>query len=120
MPEIATELAAAVQLQPALRPRRILNPQRRRRYSAAVRRAVYLRDGKRCTYVSPDGRRCNARHCLELDHIEPVAAGGEDTIANLRLRCRAHNQRYARVYFGSSRITAAIRDTRTRLATLRE
>jgi hypothetical protein len=29
---------------------------------------------------------------LEFDHIEPVARGGHATTANLRLRCRAHNQ----------------------------
>ena len=90
---------------------------RRRRYSAEVLRSVYLRDGKQCSYVSPDGRRCNARRCLELDHIDPFALGGQCTIENLRLRCRAHNQRYARQYFGKSRVEAAVRDSRLRRAT---
>src|SRR6185369_15822370 len=49
----------------------------KRRYTAEVMRAVFLRDGKQCSYVSLDGRRCRARRCLELDHIEPVAVGGE-------------------------------------------
>src|SRR6185369_1981887 len=79
---------------------------RRRRYPADVARAVFLRDGKQCSYVSPDGRRCNARRCLELDHIDPYAVGGQCTIENLRLRCRAHNQRHARQYFGKSRVEA--------------
>jgi hypothetical protein len=89
------------------------SPRRYRYYPAAVRRAVYLRDGRQCTYVSPEGRRCRARRCLELDHVEPFATGGEATIENLRLRCRAHNQRYAREYFGASRVIAAIRRRRT-------
>jgi len=89
---------------------------RRRRYSAEVLRSVYLRDGKQCSYVSPDGRRCNARRCLELDHIDPFALGGQCTIENLRLRCRAHNQRYARQYFGKSRVEAVVRDSRRRRA----
>ena len=83
------------------------NVKRRRHYPAEVARAVFLRDGKQCSYVSPDGRRCNARRCLELDHVEPYAVGGQCTIENLRLRCRAHNQRYARQYFGKSRVEAA-------------
>ncbi|HEX2672307.1 MAG TPA: HNH endonuclease signature motif containing protein [Polyangiaceae bacterium] len=88
----------------------------KRRCTAEVARAVFLRDGKQCTYVSPDGRRCGARRCLELDHIEPVAAGGEATIENLRLRCRAHNQWYARQYFGKLRVNAAIHESRRRRA----
>jgi hypothetical protein len=36
------------------------------------------------------------------------AVGGESTIDNLRLRCRAHNQRYARKYYGRSRVEAAV------------
>jgi len=93
------------------------NLKRKRHYPAAVMRAVFLRDGKQCSYVSLDGRRCNARRCLELDHIEPVAVGGADTIENLRLRCRAHNQRSARLYFGKERVEAAVRNSRRRRVT---
>jgi len=95
------------------------SPGRKRQYSASVLRAVFVRDGKQCSYVSPDGRRCSARRCLELDHIEPFALGGAGTIENLRLRCRAHNQRYARLYFGASRVDAALRDSRRRRVTRR-
>ena len=65
-----------------------------------VRRAVFERDGDQCTFVSENGRRCEAREFLELDHIEPVARGGASTLANLRLRCRAHNQMAADELFG--------------------
>ena len=74
----------------------------RPRVPAAVVREVYQRDEKQCTFVSKDGRRCCARKFLELDHVQPWAFGGEDTSRNLRLRCRAHNQRYARQCFGSA------------------
>ena len=103
-----------------LAPESALNPssnvKRRRHCPAEVARAVFQRDGKQCSYVSPDGRRCNARRCLELDHIAPYAVGGQCTIENLRLRCRAHNQRYARQYFGKCRIEAALQHSRLRRA----
>jgi 5-methylcytosine-specific restriction endonuclease McrA len=72
-----------------------------RHIPARVRRAVRERDGDQCTFVSEAGRRCEARTRLEFDHIEPVARGGESTVANLRLRCSAHNQFAAECEFGS-------------------
>src|SRR6185295_1024812 len=91
-------------------------PNRRRRCPAAVARAVFVRDAGQCSYVSPDGRRCSARRWLELDHVDPWAEGGEDTVENLRLRCRAHNQRYARQYFGRALVESAVRHSRRRRA----
>jgi hypothetical protein len=70
------------------------------RVTAAARREVYERDGVRCTYVAKDGRRCEARAFLELDHAEPKALGGSDDAQNLRVRCRAHNQLWAEQAFG--------------------
>jgi hypothetical protein len=102
---------------PGSEPSASSNPKRKRRFPAAVAGAVFLRDGKQCSYVSPEGRRCSARWCLELDHIEPWAVGGESTVENLRLRCRAHNQRAARQYFGTSRVEAALGHSRQRRAT---
>ncbi|MET0795208.1 MAG: HNH endonuclease signature motif containing protein [Polyangiaceae bacterium] len=80
---------------------------RTRRRPAAVARKVFLRDGKQCSYVSADGRRCTSRRCLELDHIQPWAMGGADEPNNLRVRCRAHNQRYARQCFGELHVRSA-------------
>src|SRR5262249_20723184 len=59
---------------------------------AAVKRAVLERDRGQCTFVAPNGDRCDARVRLEFDHIKPVARGGLATLENLRLRCRTHNQ----------------------------
>lgn len=75
-------------------------PGKRQPIPAAVKRAVWERDGGRCTYVSPDGRRCESRWRLELDHIEPSARGGPSTVEGLRLRCRAHNVLHAEETFG--------------------
>src|SRR5262249_353013 len=72
-----------------------------RHISAHVRRAVRERDGDRCTYVSESGHRCETRHFLEFDHVVPVSRGGQATVENLRLRCRAHNQLAAERDFGS-------------------
>jgi len=104
---------------PASEPSLSSNSKRRRHCPAPVARAVFLRDGKQCSYVSADGRRCSARRCLELDHVEPWSVGGECTIGNLRLRCRAHNQRYARQYFGKSHVEAAVQCARRRRAVTR-
>jgi 5-methylcytosine-specific restriction endonuclease McrA len=74
------------------------------RITNATRRQVYERDGLHCTYVSPDGRRCDARAFLELDHAEPKALGGSNEAENLRVRCRAHNQLWAEEAFGREHV----------------
>jgi hypothetical protein len=51
--------------------------------------------------VSGDGHRCDERKFLEYDHELPLARGGQTSIANLRLRCRAHNQLEAECVFGA-------------------
>ena len=72
-----------------------------RHIPAEVRRAVWKRDGGRCTYVSAAGHRCEARDRLEFDHIEPVARGGRASVNGVRIRCRAHNQYAAECAFGA-------------------
>ncbi len=59
---------------------------------AAVRRAVYARDGGRCRYTDEKGRRCSERHRLEYHHRHPYGLGGDHSLANVCLMCRAHNQ----------------------------
>ena len=66
----------------------------RRHIPAAVRRAVWRRDGGTCCYRDPlTGVTCGSTHLLQIDHIVPVAQGGSDDIANLRLLCAVHNRR---------------------------
>jgi hypothetical protein len=76
-----------------------------------VRRAVGARDGGRCAYVAAGGRRCAATRFLEFHHLRPYAAGGEATVGNIALRCRAHNQYEADVYFGPIREAMSERDS---------
>jgi hypothetical protein len=68
---------------------------------ANVKRAVFKRDGGRCTFVGDDKRRCGTRKLLQFDHVIPVAKGGRTTVENLRLRCRRHNQVEADREFGA-------------------
>jgi hypothetical protein len=79
---------------------------RKRYISAPIRRAVWERDQGQCTFVSANGTRCKARQFLEFDHIEPVARGGRATVAEMRLRCRAHNQYEAERVFGAGFMSA--------------
>jgi len=73
-----------------------------RHVPAHVRRAVWTRDGGRCGFVTTDGRRCAERGGLEFHHIDPYVLGGEATVRNISLRCRAHNVYEAVAWFGSA------------------
>jgi len=82
------------------RPRSCQHSDDPRHIPASVKRAVWARDGGRCTFVSENGHRCESRTRLEFDHVEPVVQGGHATVKGLRLRCRAHNQYEAEEHFG--------------------
>ena len=73
-----------------------------RHIPAAVRRAVWQRDRAQCAFVGGRGR-CTERGFLEFHHLVPYAVGGVATIANLALRCRAHNAYEAEQYCGARR-----------------
>jgi hypothetical protein len=66
---------------------------------ASIRRAVWARDDGRCAFVGTHGR-CTERGLLEFHHVKAYAAGGATSVANLQLRCRAHNQYEAEQLFG--------------------
>jgi hypothetical protein len=70
-----------------------------RHIPAAVRRAVSQRDGGRCAFRGAQGR-CSETGLIEFHHVRPFAAGGEATVDNIELRCRAHNVYEAEQYFG--------------------
>ena len=81
-----------------------------RRVPEAVKKEVWKRDGGRCAYVSPDGRRCESEAFLEYDHVLPWALGGQsDRADNIRLLCRPHNQRLARRRFRLRTIQSILR-----------
>jgi hypothetical protein len=80
--------------------------------SRATRRAVFERDGERCTFTDAEGRRCPATSWLELDHVLARARGGTSELGNLRVRCRAHNRLHAERTFGKEHVERAIRERR--------
>jgi 5-methylcytosine-specific restriction endonuclease McrA len=67
---------------------------------ANIKRAVWERDGGRCTFVGKNDRRCDATSFLQEHHIVARAKGGETTVANLTLRCGSHNRYEAELAFG--------------------
>jgi hypothetical protein len=67
---------------------------------AHVRRAVWKRDEARCAFVGKSGR-CTARRFLEWHHVQPFGHQGPATVANISLRCRAHNVYESELVFGS-------------------
>ncbi|HEY8151232.1 MAG TPA: HNH endonuclease signature motif containing protein [Vicinamibacteria bacterium] len=67
---------------------------------AAIKREVVARDGGRCRFVATDGHRCGATRLLQFHHVIPRAVGGPTTVANVELRCRAHNGYEVDRYFG--------------------
>jgi hypothetical protein len=83
------------------RPRRSRGPAPgSRNVAAKVRRVVSRRDDGRCAYVGTGGRRCNARAFVEFHHVDPHGVGGEATVAKTELRCRAHNNYEAELFYG--------------------
>jgi hypothetical protein len=64
---------------------------------AAIRRDVWRRDGGRCAFVGARGR-CRETGRLEFHHLVPFADGGETSVANLALRCQAHNGHEAELW----------------------
>jgi 5-methylcytosine-specific restriction endonuclease McrA len=72
---------------------------RTRSIPAALRREVFHRAEGQCQHISLSSegpQRCASRHALEVHHVHPFALGGENTSANLELRCRTHNTAQAR------------------------
>ena len=66
---------------------------------ASVKREVWRRDEGRCTFRGTRGR-CAETGFLEFHHVRPFAVGGAADTRNIELRCRAHNQYEAELFFG--------------------
>jgi hypothetical protein len=75
-----------------------------RRIPAAIRDAVFARDKGRCAYIGSNGRRCDATHNLQVDHVIPYARGGTNSVHNLRLLCERHNKLEAERVLGSNAV----------------
>jgi hypothetical protein len=77
-----------------------------RHIPAAIRRQVWQRDQAQCTFRDDQGRRCSAEKLLEYHHIEPWGKGGEHSVAQITLRCRAHNQHQSVLDYGTAFMAA--------------
>jgi hypothetical protein len=64
----------------------------RQSISADIIHEVNRRDSGQCTYISPDGKRCECKRFLHFHHVKPVARGGENTVENLVTLCAAHHR----------------------------
>jgi hypothetical protein len=93
-----TKLAAATRPRPA---KCASPPPHSRHIPAEVTREVWRRDQDQCAFVGTEGR-CAERGFLELHHVIPFADGGAATVANIQLRCRAHNQHEADLWEGAN------------------
>ena len=85
---------------PDSRRRECQNAPKARHIPKDARDEVSVRDDGQCSYVAPDGTRCESKHGLQIDHIKPFAAGGGHDVANLRLLCASHNRRAAETTMG--------------------
>ena len=77
-----------------------------------VKRAVFERDGGRCSFVGADGKRCDETAFLELHHDEAHAKGGQNTVENITLLCRPHNLYAAEQEFGATQIADKVGKSR--------
>jgi hypothetical protein len=93
------------------RPRAVPRPRddASRDVPAHVQRAVWARDEGQCAFVGGRGLRCEARTFLEFHHLSPYIAGGEATVENIALRCRAHNQYEADRFLAPIRAAMSVR-----------
>ena len=66
----------------------------------AIKRAVFERDGGRCTFTDEGGRRCAETGALEFDHLDGFARTRVHQVDRIRLLCRAHNQHAAEQTYG--------------------
>ena len=101
------------------KPRKTLSQSRtsptKRQIPAAVKRAVYERDGGRCRYEDAMGRRCTARQGLEYHHRRPFAHGGDHSVDNVALACKCHNAYLAEIDYGREAIARHRRSATRRL-----
>ena len=88
-------------------------PKPRPHVPAPIEREVRLRDGDRCQFPLDAGGACGSTWQVELDHVVPVALGGETSAANLRCACRVHNRLAATRELGPAVMSSARRPPRS-------
>lgn len=88
--------------------------ERRKHVSHETRRLVVARDGLRCTFVAPNGHRCEERAFLQFDHQRLWSRGGSEEPGNLRMLCASHNRWLAEQVLGTSFVEQRIFESQTR------
>jgi 5-methylcytosine-specific restriction endonuclease McrA len=84
------------------RPQKKPRPAKADHVTAAVKRAVWARDGGKCQWPVDGGGVCGSTMRLEIDHVVPRGRGGPSIVENCRLACRVHNQMAARQVYGDT------------------
>jgi hypothetical protein len=84
------------------RPQKNPRPANPDHVTAAVKRAVWARDGGKCQWPVDSGGICGSTTRLEIDHVVPRGKGGPSTVENCRLVCRVHSQYAARHVYGDA------------------
>jgi hypothetical protein len=102
-------------VKPKTRPYALLPASSGRYIPPDLVRQVWARDGGCCSWQTATGR-CGSKHQLEIDHILPLALGGQTVLSNLRLVCREHNRMAARQAFGGTFIESKIEARRAQEA----
>jgi len=64
----------------------------RKHLPAAVSHKVFGRDQGKCQHQNPDGTLCQKARWVHLHHLQPIAMGGPNTLANLTTLCANHHR----------------------------
>jgi 5-methylcytosine-specific restriction endonuclease McrA len=81
-------------------------PSQNRSYVPKPVRRVVFRQQKCCQHRNSDGRVCDSRYQLQIDHKVPLWAGGGSELENLQVLCGVHNRQKYRVESGLSDLAA--------------
>jgi hypothetical protein len=86
------------------RPQKNPRPAKPDHVTAAVKRAVWARDGGKCQWPVDGGGVCGSTTRPEIDHVVPRGRGGPSTVENSRLICRVPelSPRFAKEWGGRS------------------
>lgn len=86
--------------------------EQRAHLSHETRRSVVEEGGMRCSFVAPNGKRCDEQAFLQFHHERAWSRRGSDEAGNLKLLCAGHNRLRAESDFGSELIEERIAQAR--------